>query len=140
MKAPQVVLDSNVLVSAVRSRRGASFRVLSLVDSGRFRIHLSVPLVLEYEQVLSREAHGVSAEDAADLVNYLCKVADCHRIHYLWRPFLKDPQDDMLLELAVAAGCDGIVTYNRRDFEGVASFGLETMEPIDLLRMIGDLP
>jgi putative PIN family toxin of toxin-antitoxin system len=140
MNIPQVVIDSNVLVSATRSRWGASFRVLSLVDSGRFQINLSVPVVLEYEDLLSREAHALSPQDVANLLNYLCQLANCHRMHYLWRPYLKDPKDDMLLELAVAANCDGIVTYNRRDFHGVESFGVSAIEPVELLRMIGEMP
>ncbi|MBC8870037.1 MAG: putative toxin-antitoxin system toxin component, PIN family [Planctomycetes bacterium] len=142
MTVPQIVLDTNVLVSALRSRRGASFRLLSLVDSDAFEINVSVPLVLEYEDVLRREISKltVSQDDIGDLIDYLCKIGIRHQIHFLWRPFLKDAKDDMVLELAVTANCDYVVTYNRRDFQGVESFGLEVIEPVELLRIIGDLP
>ncbi len=142
MPVPQIVLDTNVLVSALRSRRGAAFRVLSMVDSGNFKINVSVPLVLEYEDVLNRQlsALTISREEIADVLDYLCMIGNRHQIHFLWRPFLRDAKDDMVLELAVTANCDYIVTYNRRDFAGVEKFGLRAIEPIDLLRLIGTLP
>src|SRR5690349_4463410 len=95
-----VVLDTNVLEAAMRSRRGASFAVMSLVGTGRFEIAVSVPLVLEYEDVLMRQARvgDRSPEAVSDLLDYLCKMAKRQSIFFLWRPCLKDPSDDMLLE------------------------------------------
>jgi conserved hypothetical protein TIGR00305 len=118
---PQVVFDTNVIYSGLRSRRGASFKLLSLLGSGQFEIHLSVPLVLEYEEVLQEKRRhlGLAEEDIDDVLNYLCRVASLHEIHFLWRPRLKDPDDEMILELAVEAGCGYIVTYNKQDFLGV---------------------
>ena len=106
--------------AALRSRGGASFQLLSLVDSGAFEINVSVPLVREYEEVMYRELPKLTlaSDDVDDLLDYLCTVANRHQIHFLWRPFLKDPKDDMVLELAVTAGCDYIITYNHRDFQG----------------------
>ncbi|MFN9732813.1 MAG: PIN domain-containing protein [Microcystis sp.] len=63
-----------------------------------------------------------------------------HEIFFLWRPFLRDPKDDMVLELAVKAGCQSIITYNTRDFAGVEQFGLCLLEPSGFLRLIGKLP
>jgi len=139
--SPQVVLDTNVIYSGLRSRRGASFKLLSLLGSGRFEIHLSVPLVLEYEEVLQEKRRdlGLTEADVNDVVNYLCRVAGLHEIHFLWRPRLKDPDDEMILELAVGAGCDYIVTYNKEDFPGVENFGIELVTAKELLQKIGVL-
>jgi putative PIN family toxin of toxin-antitoxin system len=135
-------LDTNVLVAALRSKRGASFRLLSLVEAGKFEINVSVPLVLEYEDVLNRKRESliVSEAEVSDLLDYLCQIANQHRVYYLWRPHLNDAKDDMLLELAVAANCDYIVTFNRRDFRDVEAWGIRVIEPIELLRLVGELP
>lgn len=142
MTSPQIVLDTNVLVAGLRSRRGASFRVLSLVGRGRFDIHLSVPLVMEYEEVLGREVAGQHVSQAVvdDVLDFHCDVARCHRVFFLWRPTLRDADDDMVLELAVTAGCSRIVTHNLRDFVGVDRFGLRAVTPGSFLHEIGDTP
>jgi len=140
MASAQIVLDTNVLVAAFRSRRGSSHRLLSLVDAGRFEINVSVPLVLEYEDVLTRPEFRLSPEDARDVVDYLCTVGNRHQIHFLWRPYLNDLKDDMVLELAVTAGCRYIVTFNERDFGDIERFGLQAIRPIEFLRIIGDVP
>jgi len=142
MNAPLVVLDTNVLVAAVRSQRGASFRLLSLVGSSKFEISLSVPLVLEYEDALLRQvpALALTQRDVRDLVDYLCSIGHPQNIFFLWRPQLRDPKDDLVLELAVAAGCDSIVTFNQRDFAGASSFGIEILRPSELLSAIGEIP
>jgi len=114
---------------------------MSLIGTGRFDIHLSVPLVLEYEEVLLRQRKtlGLSQQDVTDLVDALCALAHHHKIHYLWRPYLRDAKDEMILELAVAAQCDGIVTYNKQDFAGVEQFGLRVLDPKTFLQEIGEL-
>ncbi|MBS1107857.1 MAG: hypothetical protein H6Q91_3359, partial [Deltaproteobacteria bacterium] len=93
-------------VSTLRSNRGASFRLLSEIDSGRFETCVSVPLVLEYEAALFRQARsvGLSRREASDALDYICSVARRQFIFFLWRPQLRDPGDDMVLEAAVAAG------------------------------------
>jgi predicted nucleic acid-binding protein len=133
-----VVLDSSVLVAGFRSRRGASFRALTLLRASRFEIAVSVPLVLEYEAVLRRhaEALGLSAQDVVGLVDYLCKVGRRQDIHFLWRPALRDPSDEFVLELAVAAGCGAIVTHNVRDFEGADTFGVEILRPAKFISRV----
>jgi putative PIN family toxin of toxin-antitoxin system len=132
---PLVVLDTNVLVSATRSRNGASFEILTKVGTGAFDIAVSVPLVLEYEDALLRNLSATSLDetDIQDIIDYLCSVAVRQEIFFLWRPFLKDPGDDLVLEAAVAADCDLIVTYNLRDFAGVDRFDLRALSPGDFL-------
>ena len=131
----RVVLDSNVLVSALRSRRGASFQIVTLLRAGRFEVALSVPLALEYEAVLLRHARqlGLARNEADGLVDYLCDVGYRQAIHFLWRPALTDPRDEFILELAVAANCNAIVTHNVRDFAGASRFDVQIIRPGDFL-------
>jgi putative PIN family toxin of toxin-antitoxin system len=142
MSIPQIILDTNVVVSGLRSRRGSAFHLLNLVGTGIFEIHLSVPLVLEYREVLLRELPNlyITATDIESVIEFYCSVATPHQIFFLWRPFLPDPKDDMILELAVKARCDSVVTYNTRDFVGIEQFGLRTLTPAEFLRSIGELP
>ena len=141
-RPPQVVLDTNVIVAAQRSRRGASSLLLSLVGTGAFDVHLAVPLAFEYEAVLTRQREeiGLSQEDVGALVDALCALAVPHRIYFLWRPYLRDAADEHVLELAIAARCDHIVTYNRRDFAGAEQFGIGVVDPRAFLQQIGVLP
>ena len=138
---PRVVLDTNVFVSALRSRKGASFKVVSLIGKRLFQLSISVPLVLEYESVGKRISKlvGLRYSDIDDIVDYICKVAEHREIYYLWRPFLKDPKDDMVLEVAVESESEYIVTHNVRDFSGIEQFGLEAISPRQLLEKIGEL-
>jgi len=133
----KVVFDTNVLVAAVRSQHGASFQLLRAVGpEAAFRLAVSVPLVLEYEMVLKRRTHLTEA-DAEVLVDYICQVAEHRQIHFLWRPFLKDPADEMVLELAVEAEAEAIITHNARDFVNVdKQFGIEVLDPGSFLRRL----
>jgi putative PIN family toxin of toxin-antitoxin system len=142
MPLPQVVIDTNVIVAGLRSRRGSAFQLLALIGTGVFDLHLSIPLVLEYTEVLLRELPNLylGREEVDDLIDFYCAVGGHHEIFFLWRPFLRDPKDDMVLELAVKAGCESIITYNTRDFAGVEQFGLKLLEPSEFLRLIGKLP
>lgn len=128
---PHVVLDTNVLIAGLRSRRGASFALLDLLAKEAFEISVSVPLVLEYEAVARRQARelGLTYADVDTVVDFVCRQAHHRTIFYLWRPFLRDPNDDMVLEVAVEAQCEYIVTFNTRDFAGVERFGLRTVTP-----------
>jgi putative PIN family toxin of toxin-antitoxin system len=141
MRANRVVVDTNVLIAALRSRRGASHLLLSLIGDSRFVTCLSVPLVLEYEDVAKRHAGelGLSEQDVDDVLDYLCSVSEHREIYYLWRPFLRDPRDDMVLEVAVEAECGYILTYNARDFAGVDQFGIGAITPKAFLQQIGEI-
>ncbi len=141
MKQYRVVIDTNVLIAALRSNRGASYKLFMLAGSEGFSFHVSVPLVLEYEEVAKRLLKDIplTERDVDNIIDYLCAVAKRQRIFYLWRPFLQDPEDDMVLELAVAAKCDFIVTYNKKDFRGVERFGLRVVTAKEFLEKIGEL-
>ena len=137
-----MVVDTNVLVAAVRSRNGASFRLLSLLGEGLYTPCVSVPLVFEYEDVLKREVKDLplTEQDVDELLDYVCAVAERRPVFFLWRPLLKDPKDDFILELAVESGSQYIVTFNTRDFEGCERFGIEAMGPRELLRRLIKTP
>jgi putative PIN family toxin of toxin-antitoxin system len=130
----KIVLDTNVLVSALRSRRGQSFALLSLVGSGAFQHVVSVPLVMEYEAVLLREGMvPLPAAVVSDVIDFLCATGIQQSIHFLWRPKLPDLKDDMVLEAAVNGGCDAIVTHNVRDFIGSQALGVSIVTPLQFL-------
>jgi predicted nucleic acid-binding protein len=135
----RVVFDTAVLVAATRSRRGASFALVSSIPSHDFEICLSVPLYVEWQDVLTRPEQlppGCTADDALAFVRALAAHAHLQEVYYLWRPFLADPDDDMVLELAVAAGCPCIVTHNPRDFRGSTQLGVDAVLPGEFLRLI----
>ena len=138
---PRVVLDTNVLVSALRSRKGASSKVVNLIGKKLLQLSVSVPLVLEYESTAKRigKLVGLRYSDIDDILDYICKVAEHRDIYYLWRPLLKDPKDDMVLEVAVESESDFIVTHKIRDFAQIEQFGLEAITPRQLLEKIGEL-
>jgi putative PIN family toxin of toxin-antitoxin system len=134
----RVVIDTNILVSALRSRRGASFELLQQLGSARFQPVVSPPLCLEYEDVLRREGllPGFTAQDIDDFLDYfLSACAEC-RIHFLWRPHLSDPKDDLVLELALAGDARFIVTHNVRDFQGSAALGIQAVTPAEFLNIL----
>lgn len=139
MKATPAILDTSVLYAGLRSRRGASFRLLRAIARGVVQPVLSVPLVLEYEHVASRlvEETTLTTRDVESAIDFLCSAGHLQEIYYGWRPTLPDPDDDFLLELAVAAGCRHIVTFNLRDFRGVEPFGVEALTPAAFLALLG---
>ena len=100
-----------------------------------------MPLVLEYENVIQRhrEELGLSKEDAAIFIDSLCSIAQHHKIYFLWRPFLSDPNDERVLELAVSAKCEYIITHNIRDFRGSEKFGMHAITPKEFLQIIDDV-
>lgn len=141
MKPLESVLDTNVLIAALRSRRGASFELLRLVGDERWRLHLSTALLLEYEEVAHREAQHLwlHPERIEYVLDYLATSGQEHAISFRWRPLLNDPDDDFILELAVAANVRYIVTHNLRNFAGVDSFGIEAITPAQMLMKLREL-
>ncbi|MFT4242082.1 MAG: putative toxin-antitoxin system toxin component, PIN family [Acidovorax sp.] len=137
---PRFVLDTNVLVAASRNRGGSAFALMQAIRQGQAHMCCSPPLFLEYEAVLKRpEQRAVSGWSAADVDAVLAELAgllEPVNLHYRWRPQLSDPVDEMVLEAAVNAAADALVTYNRRDFSPAARFGLPVLAPPEALERI----
>lgn len=137
-----IIIDINVLVSALKSDMGASYALISTLPSPKIQFSISVPLYIEYQDVLTRKEHltGSSTEkEILVFLKYLCKIANRQKIFYLWRPWLKDPKDDMVLELAVAANSNYIVTYNLKDFSNIQKFGIEAITPGKFLQILKEV-
>jgi putative PIN family toxin of toxin-antitoxin system len=135
----RLVLDTNVLIAAFRSRAGASAEVVRLIRRGELTMIATVALFLEYEAVLTRPEHlgraEMTAAEAETALDVLAAVVEPIEPHFLWRPRLRDPDDDMVLEAAVNGRADAIVTFNARDFTGVVGeFGIELLTPIAILK------
>ena len=139
MSLTRIVIDTNVLVSGLRSRQGMSYRLLSFLGGRLYRPVVTVPLVVEYEKSLCdpRTEVPFSAVDIGKYLNFVCSVSDCRKVHFLWRPFLRDPNDDMVLEAAVSGRCEYIVTFNLRDFKNIGKFGIVAITPGDFLKEKG---
>jgi putative PIN family toxin of toxin-antitoxin system len=136
-----IVLDTNVLVAATLSPFGASFQILTLVPQRRFELLLSVPLMLEYEAVLKRDdmraQSHLTLEEIDVLLDTLAAVGTPRTPFFRWRPQLPDPDDEMVLELAINGHADAIVTVNIRHFLPAAgTFGVEVLRPGEFLRRI----
>jgi putative PIN family toxin of toxin-antitoxin system len=134
----RVVLDTTVLVAAARSRRGASNALLFRLLDRTFVPAISVPLFVEYEAVLLRSENLLNRDPATveSFLDFLLSVSHLQEVFFSWRPALRDPDDDFILELAVAAGCRYIVTHNVRDFRGSEKWGIMAVTPSDFLKLI----
>jgi len=137
----RVVIDTNVFISVLRSQFGASYKFFALIDKGVYKLNLSVPLALEYESVAKRMLDNISLseEEIDDILDFVISKSNRWKISYLWRPQLKDPGDDMVLELAVTANCNYILTYNVKDFKGIQKFGIQAITPKEFLELAGEL-
>lgn len=129
-----IVIDTNVLICALRSKRGASFVLLRMAGKGNFDIALSVPLILEYEDVTSREYLALNRDLIDDVLDYLCEISRKRQVFFLWRPLLKDIKDDHVLELAVESSSTSIITFNKRDYSEAAQFGIRLETPLEFLK------
>jgi putative PIN family toxin of toxin-antitoxin system len=137
-----VVLDTNVLLSALRSADGASFRLITLLRSGVIQTAVTAPLVFEYQDVLSRRGllPHLSLAEIDSFLDWFVFVSSRHDVHFLWRPLLNDPKDDMVLEAATACSADFLVTHNVADFREAASLGVRVVTPAQLMRHLLSKP
>ena len=120
---------------------GASRQLLIAALDGRFELLLSVPLLLEYEAVLTRHEHlaasGLTTAEVERVLDDLAAIAKPVRLAFRWRPRLSDPNDDMVLETAVNGSSKAIVTFNRRDFkEAGRNFDCAVLLPAAALQQI----
>lgn len=138
----RLVLDTDVIVAALRSPRGASAGLLRAARAGRVTLLVSVPLAFEYEALCSGAEHvlaaGLDLADGVKFADAVIALAEPVETHFLWRPQLRDPADEMVLEAAVNGGAAAIVTFNRRDFGEVpARFGIAILLPREAIGRIG---
>ena len=138
----RTVIDTNIVYAGLYSSVGASFQVIRAIMKKRVQPVMSVALLFEYEDVLKRSSTklGLTYGDIDAFLDAFCALCSLHKIHYLWRPFLPDPKDDHVLELAVASGVKSITTFNRNDFKGSEGFGVEILSPKRLLEEIKWVP
>ena len=134
----RIVVDTNVVIAALRSRRGASNALLIELLHGRATWLCSVPLFLEYEEVMMRPEFrldtGYREPALARFLTDIASVIEPVGLHFLWRPQLADPKDEMVLEAAVNGGAEALVTHNVRHFREVADrFGINIATPRDIL-------
>src|SRR6266851_3768609 len=139
--ATSYVLDTDVIVAALRSDRGASRQLLMAALNQQFELLLSVPLILEYEAVLTRPQHlaacGLSIAEVGRVLDDLAAVARPVRLAFRWRPRLSDPDDDMVLETAINGSASAIVTFNQGDFApGTKGFSCAVILPATALQQI----
>jgi len=135
------VLDTAAMVAAIRSNLGASNRLLTAALERRFTLLVSTPLLIECEAVMTRAEHlsasGLTAAEIGVILDAVAAAAEPVRLAFLWRPTLRDPDDDMVLETAVNGQADAIVTFNRRDFvAGSVQFGVPILSPGEAVRCL----
>jgi putative PIN family toxin of toxin-antitoxin system len=142
MKVLQLVVDTNVIVTGFMSRRGASFALLQRFNDERWQINLSPALAFEYEETLRRtpELSYLTAKEIGEWIEDLCSIAKRHhRFPFRWRPLASDPDDDFVLELAINASADYIISYNERHLRAANKFGVQVVTPVGFLQAMGEL-
>ncbi len=134
-------MDTDAIVAAMRSPTGASAAIIRKARRGKIALLLSVPLAMEYEAVCVRPEHqlaaGLSEQEVRIFVDAVIAIAEPVKIHYLWRPQLRDPSDEMVLETAVNGRANLLITFNVRDYgTAPARFGIEVMTPREAVERI----
>ena len=146
----KIVIDTNVFLSSLFSKNGASHKLVLWIVNQYKNSHkkyniISNTLVTEYEDVLTREKNiekfkNFSIYDVKEFIDGICLISNHQKINFLWRPFLRDSNDDMVLEVAFNSRADYIVTHNIKDFKGVKeNFNIEIITPKEFLLKIGEI-
>jgi len=133
----EIVLDTNVLVAAFRSKRGASYELVRSIGRSDWRLNVSVALALEYEDVLKRHGmlQGITEPAIDDFLDYVFRTSNLVRFVLRQRPRLRDPDDERILEVAVQCRAT-IITHNKKDFIGSEKFGVVVVTPAEFLKML----
>ena len=131
MKDNVIIMDTNILFAGLYSSTGASFQILKRLNSREIKPVISTTLLFEYEDVLKREQTilELSHNEVDVILDNICALSNFQDIYFLWRPYLKDPKDDHVLEVAVASKTKTILTHNIKDFKGVEKFGIKAITP-----------
>ena len=141
MKRYRVILDTNIVLVAMRSNTGASHRLLATIVHRRWQSIVTPALMYEYEDVARRPgaAPGLSAQDITNILDLIYRKSQRQFVWFSWRPLSSDPGDDAILEAAIAGRCDYVVSFNARHLWAVRDFGIEVLKPVDLLKLIGEI-
>ncbi len=133
-----IIMDTNVLFAGLYSSTGASFQILKRLNSREIKSVISTPLLFEYEDVLKRQQTilELSHNQVDVIIDNICALSDFQDIYFLWRPYLKDSKDDLVLEVAVASKTKTILTHNIKDLKGIEKFGIEAITPGKYLEAI----
>jgi len=140
-KKYKIVIDTNVFISSLKSKNGASFKLLYEVSRDKFEQNISPTLIFEYESVAKRSQQDIllDGKEIDNIIDMLCKQSKKCEIFFLWRPQLKDPKDDFVLEIAIESGSEFIITYNQNDFKGIEKFGIKAITPKEFLTLLGEI-
>ncbi len=138
MRDNVIILDTNVLFAGLYSSTGASFQILKNIANGKLKPTISTTLLFEYEDILKRKQSMLMLSNAeVDIIlDNLCSLSDFQEIYFLWRPYLKDPKDDYVLEVCVASKTNQIITHNIKDFKGIEKFGIQAITPKERLETL----
>jgi putative PIN family toxin of toxin-antitoxin system len=138
MKPLQIVMDTSVLIAGMRSKTGVSNAFLRLLNDPRVRFHISNALLFEYDEVLRREqdALRLADQDIEDVLDGFCTMSEKHYRLFAWRPISTDPDDDFVVDLALSARVDYLVTYNLRDLQFVEQYGIKVRTPQRVLEIL----
>jgi len=142
----KIVIDTNIVLSALFSKRGASNRLMVWLFNQKKKYNVvSNTLVTEFEDVLTRDKNlkqfnNLTKDDILSFIDDICLISYHQEIYFLWRPFLQDSNDDMVLEVAVNSHANAIITFNPKDFKGVKeSFDIDILTPKEYLIQIGEI-
>lgn len=141
MKKNKIIIDTNVLVSGLKSKLGASYKLLSSLNDNRIQLFLSNSLLFEYEEVLKRNHELVNLEynEIDSLLDDICSIASTKNIFFLWRPTTSDPDDDFIVDLAVASNIDYIITFNISNFLNAKKMNIKVITPKEFLQILGEI-
>ncbi len=134
----KIVIDTNIIIAGMMSSKGYSHQLIKDMDKNLFTPCLSVPLLYEYEEKLKEHLcpEPFTHDEIDEFLDYVCSVSEETKIFYLWRPHLKDPFDDHVLEVALASSSNYIVTFNKKDFKNIEQYGVQVVNPGEFYNII----